>query len=397
LALSFGRSNEEDVVSLIAAKKYARAIEVLKARLQKKGPNPSLRMQLADVLILADKKQEAVSLLLPLADQYAREGFAAKAVSVLKKIQKVDPGRRDVEERLARQIEERQREAVVPRPTAGGLGMEEAPDAAAEAAPDAGASLEIGFVMAPVSTPAGPTVRFEAPPVVERAPLPPRAAPPPAPAASVPETEIEDYDLLYAGSEDEAEEVEVPLEAIEEPKPAAPMSATQFADELMGLVDDVFTEFAAPAGSALVAPAVAPPSQIVVSPLFRDFSVDEMVAVIQGLRLLTFERGGVILREGSPGGSLYTLTAGRVRAFKKDPATGRQVQIGDLAEGAFFGEMSILTGQPRMASIVALTRCELLELDRPTLDEITKTHPHVWNVLREFAEERAARARPSSG
>jgi len=53
LAISFGRSKEEDVVSLIAAKKYARAIEVLKAQLQKKGANPSLRMQLADVLILA--------------------------------------------------------------------------------------------------------------------------------------------------------------------------------------------------------------------------------------------------------------------------------------------------------------------------------------------------------
>jgi hypothetical protein len=450
LALGFGRSNAEDVVSLIAAKKYARAIEVLKAQLQKKGPNPSLRMQLADVLILADKKQEAVALLLPLADQYARDGFAAKAVSVLKKIQRVDPGRRDVEERLARQIEERQREAGASRAAATVLGMEE------EAAPlppgpeaDAGASLEIGVVMAPVSAPAEPTVRFDASPVVERAPLPPpveraprppRAVPPPSsPDATLPtspdstlpvsspvvapllseeslpalveiptpllaappappppaaaEAPIEDYDLLYAGSNDDGEEIDVPLEVIEEPKPAEPMSAGQFADELMGLVDSVFQEFAAPAGSHLVAPAVAPPSQIVVSPLFRDFSVDEMVAVIQGLRLLTFDRGGVILREGSAGGSLYTLTSGRVRAFKKDPATGRQNQLGDLAEGAFFGEMSILTGQPRMASIVALTRCELLELDRPTLDEITKTHPHVWNVLREFAEQREASAR----
>jgi len=428
LAISFGRSNEEDVVSLIAAKKYARAIEILRARLQKRGPNPSLRMQLADVLILADKKQEAVALLLPLADQYARDGFAAKAVSVLKKVQKVDPGRRDVEERLARQIEERQREAVVPRSTA--PGMEEggaAPAANVEA--DDGASLEIGFVMAPVSTPAAPTASL-APPV-ERAPLPPRAVPPPsspdatlpvgsplvaplltdagplpalveippAPLAAPPatEAEVEDYDLLYAGSDDDAEEIDVPLEAIEEPKAAEAMSAGQFADELLGLVDSVFQEFAAPAGSALVAPAVPPPSQIVVSPLFRDFSVDEMVAVIQGLKLLTFQRGGVILREGSPGGSLYTLTSGRVRAFKKDPATGGQTQLGDLAEGAFFGEMSILTGQPRMASIVALTRCELLELDRPTLDGITKTHPHVWDVLREFAEKREANARRLSG
>jgi hypothetical protein len=459
LALGFGRSNEEDVVSLIAAKKYGRAIDILKARLQKKGPNPSVRMQLADVLILADKKQEAVALLLPLADQYARDGFAAKAVSVLKKIQKVDPGRRDVEERLARQIEERQREAVRPPETTTALGMEET-EAASPGEPEssAGASLDIGFVMAPVSTPAEPTVRFEAPLVAERAPLPPRAAPPPsapdatrpsppdgarptspdatlpvssplvsplltaeplpaladiptpplaapapvsapvpAPAAPVADTPIEDYDLLYAGSGEDADEIDVPLEAIEEPKAAEPMSAGQFANELMGLVDSVFQEFAAPAESHLVAPAVAPPSQIVVSPLFRDFSVDEMVAVIQGLRLLTFDKGGVILREGSAGGSLYTLTSGRVRAFKKDPATGRQNQLGDLAEGAFFGEMSILTGQPRMASIVALTRCELLELDRPTLDEITRAHPHVWDVLREFAEQREANARRLSG
>ena len=74
-------------------------------------------------------------------------------------------------------------------------------------------------------------------------------------------------------------------------------------------------------------------SQIVVSPLFKNFSVDEMVAVIQGLKLLSFERGEVILREGQPGGSLYTLTSGRVRAFKKDPATGRQEE----AEGPKWG------------------------------------------------------------
>ena len=414
MPISFGKSKEEDVVSLIAAKKYARAVEILKAQLQKRGANPSLRMQLADVLIMADKKQEAVALLLPLADQYARDGFAAKAVSVLKKVQKIDPGRRDVEERLARQIEERQREAAVSRPrSVGMIGMEEAGAPAPGLDMDAEPSLEIGFEsMAPVSAP------VETPPPVERAPLPPRLAPalepialpppvevpapapapeppsPPALVAPIPDEGIEDYDLLYAG-EEEDEEVEVPLDAVEviEAAPAAePMSAGQFADELMGLVDSVFQEFPDTAPAAASAPQTPPRggSQIVVSPLFRDFAVDEMVAVIQGLKLLTFERGQAILREGQPGGSLYTLTSGRVRVFRKDVVTGRQNQVGDLKEGAFFGEISILTGQPRMASIVALTRCELLELDRPTLDEIAKTHPHVWDVLREFAGKRAA-------
>jgi hypothetical protein len=386
VAISFGKAKEDDVVSLIAAKKYARAIEVLKAQLQKKGANPSLRMQLADVLILADKKQEAVALLLPLADQYARDGFAAKAVSVLKKVQKVDPGRRDVEGRLARQIEEKQREAAVRTPAGPLIGIEEVEDAAG--LPDASPSLEIGFEsMAPVSAP------VQAFPLgAEPEPLPalvePIAVPAPAPA----EEGVEDYDLLYVGSEDE--EVDVPIEAtlVEEAPVAEPMSAGQFADEIMGLVDSVLQEFPATTAPA-ASEASRGGSQIVVSPLFRDFSVDEMVAVIQGLRLLSFERGQVILREGQRGASLYTLTSGRVRAFKRDAGTGKQNPLGDLNEGAFFGEISILTGQPRMASVVALTRCELLELDRATLDGITKTHPHVWDVLREFAAQRAAAIR----
>jgi hypothetical protein len=217
------------------------------------------------------------------------------------------------------------------------------------------------------------------------------------------EEEIDDYDLLYYAQEgeEEDEEIDVPLEAelveVEGAPVAEPMSAGQFADELMGLVDSVFQEFpAAPEPQTSATPTAKDEprgSQIVVSPLFRDFSVDEMVAVIQGLKLLSFERGAAIIREGQPGGSLYMLTSGRVRAFKKDAQSGKQSPLGDLKEGAFFGEMSILTGQPRMASVVALSRCELLELDRPALDEITKSHPHVWDVLREFAEKRAAPAR----
>ena len=126
--------------------------------------------------------------------------------------------------------------------------------------------------------------------------------------------------------------------------------------------------------------------QIVVSPLFQHFSVDEMVAVIAGLNLLTFDRGNVIIRQGQPGNSLYMLTSGKVRAFvKKD---GKNVPVADLNEGAFFGEGSILTGKPRSATVAALTACELLELDRPTLDDIASRHPHVMDVLREIAARR---------
>jgi CRP-like cAMP-binding protein len=109
--------------------------------------------------------------------------------------------------------------------------------------------------------------------------------------------------------------------------------------------------------------------------------------VIAGLNLLIFQRGDVIIRQGQPGNSLYMLTSGKVRAFVKNPA-GKNVPVADLSEGAFFGEGSILTGKPRSATVAALTACELLELDRPTLDDIASRHPHVMDVLREFAARR---------
>jgi cyclic nucleotide-binding protein/tetratricopeptide repeat protein len=376
----FGQSREEDVAALIARKQYPRAIEVIKAQLQGQRDDPRARMQLADVLVLAGRPREATAILRPLADEYARDGFAGKAVAVLKKIQKIDPAQGEVVERLAALIEQRQRQAVA-LPVVPPRAREVAIEAEAEAPPD-GDELEIGFG-ASISTP-----------------VPAAAARPPQPAP------VEDHDLILeppSEVDDEplvldepglAVEVEAPEIAVEvEAVPEDPRADADFAQELMAVIEEAFPpDFAAgpPAAPAAAAPSPAG-SRIVVSPLFKDFSVDEMVAVIQGLRLLTFERGNVILREGDRGDSLYMLASGRVKAFQRGP-DGRQNAIGELREGAFFGEISVLTGRPRSATVVATGHCELLELDRPTLDQITQAHPHVWDVLREFADQRARRA-----
>src|SRR5437764_14815313 len=122
----FGAAGKgEDVATLIAKRNYSRAIEVIREQLKTQRNDPRLRLQLADVLVSAGKAKEAVTVLLPLADEFAKEGFAAKAISVLKKIQKVDPGRRDIDSRLAGLIQEKQKQAVVAAPpSAGGGGFE---------------------------------------------------------------------------------------------------------------------------------------------------------------------------------------------------------------------------------------------------------------------------------
>ena len=112
MALRLGQARGEDVADLIARKQYAKAIEIIKAQLGSDRNDPRIRLQLADVLVMAGRPPEAVAVLIPLADEYARDGFAAKAVAVLKRIQKIDPKRRDIESRLASLIEEKQRLAI---------------------------------------------------------------------------------------------------------------------------------------------------------------------------------------------------------------------------------------------------------------------------------------------
>jgi cAMP-dependent protein kinase regulator len=140
---------------------------------------------------------------------------------------------------------------------------------------------------------------------------------------------------------------------------------------------------ARPAESGPAAPA------FVDSPLFSGFSRDELVAVIKGLRLLTFEPGDIVLTEGDRGDSLYVITTGTLKTFVRDTTQGGQLLMRRLKEGDFFGEISILSGKARSATVTAATHCEMLELDRATLEQITASYPHVRQVLEEFYLARA--------
>jgi CRP-like cAMP-binding protein len=124
------------------------------------------------------------------------------------------------------------------------------------------------------------------------------------------------------------------------------------------------------------------------TPLFEGFSQGELVAVIHGLKLLTFAPGDILVAEGGPGDSLFVLASGSVKAFVRNPK-GNYVKVNELGEGAFFGEIAVLTGKPRTATITAASACEVLELDRAALDAITASHPRVREILKKFHEQRA--------
>lgn len=89
----------------------------------------------------------------------------------------------------------------------------------------------------------------------------------------------------------------------------------------------------------------------------------------------TFEAGAVIFEEGDPGDVLFVLQSGEVE-LTRFGLTGRQV-VARLSTGEFFGEMSVVVGEPRTARAVAITPCRVLELDSATLEAMCVERPEI--------------------
>ena len=126
------------------------------------------------------------------------------------------------------------------------------------------------------------------------------------------------------------------------------------------------------------------------SPLFEVLNEKEREALINEMELETHEEGSVILSEGDPGDSMFVISSGEVKVYTRGMMgkTGN-VYLAKLGEGDFFGEVSVLTGKPRTATITASQPTELLRLDKEKLDNALAKHPGVRKVLDDFYKKRA--------
>jgi CRP-like cAMP-binding protein len=118
-------------------------------------------------------------------------------------------------------------------------------------------------------------------------------------------------------------------------------------------------------------------------PIFSDLSRDAFLAVTAGMVLHRVGAGSVVLHERDTGTSFFVVASGSLAVSKRDDR-GEPVVLAHLGEGDFFGEMALLSGAPRAASVTAEAPCELLELRAEDLREVVARHPHVATSLRRF-------------
>jgi cAMP-dependent protein kinase regulator len=125
------------------------------------------------------------------------------------------------------------------------------------------------------------------------------------------------------------------------------------------------------------------------SALFASFERDALIEIITSTELRSYNEGDIIVTEGEAGSSLFLVVGGAVKVFTRTE-DGGNVPLAELGPGDFFGEVSLLTGRPRTATITASTEVTAIELDRMNVDRIAEGHPEVRKVLEDFYERRAA-------
>src|SRR5438034_9637246 len=103
--------------------------------------------------------------------------------------------------------------------------------------------------------------------------------------------------------------------------------------------------------------------------------------MIDRVKPAAFEKGKLIIREGDDAGPLYVLQKGRARAFTG--VDGKERNLAFYRAGDFFGELSILNGSPRAASVQAFSDCELLSLEPAAVRDLRRQFPEFDKLLSE--------------
>lgn len=126
-------------------------------------------------------------------------------------------------------------------------------------------------------------------------------------------------------------------------------------------------------------------------PLLSKLKEDELVGLRTRLKPKEVRKNAVIMRDGTAGAEMLIIVSGAVRVFQSNPK-GREVTLARLASGDFFGEIALLTGYPRTANVISLTRTSLLEFSRADFAQHITRYNGLLLALAQFMADRVRMA-----
>jgi len=120
-------------------------------------------------------------------------------------------------------------------------------------------------------------------------------------------------------------------------------------------------------------------------PIFSELSRKDLESIIQVAHSRRYGKDNVILIEEEAGQTLFIVVTGQVK-ISRISEDGREVILAVLAEGDFFGELSLLDGQARSANVTVMKDSEMMLIHRDDFLALLKSFPQIAiNLLRELA------------
>jgi len=120
--------------------------------------------------------------------------------------------------------------------------------------------------------------------------------------------------------------------------------------------------------------------------LFECLSEEQLDQVVKDAHLKLFGRGEPVIEEGAAGDSMFVLLRGAANVFVSK--NGSRIQVASLGAGDCFGEMSLLTGEPRSATVRADADCYVMEIGKPVMAEVLRDAPSCLEKLSELLARR---------
>lgn len=137
-------------------------------------------------------------------------------------------------------------------------------------------------------------------------------------------------------------------------------------------------------------------------PFFQTLGKDGIDFIVERLKFKPFEANALICKAGDPGDKMYIIINGEVKVVVTSEG-GEENLIAKLTTGDYFGEMALLTGEPRSASVITTEGAEMFILNQSDFDVIIERFPSITLSMGKIMSQRLretlkkAAAKPSSG
>ncbi|MBI4668792.1 MAG: cyclic nucleotide-binding domain-containing protein [Elusimicrobia bacterium] len=124
--------------------------------------------------------------------------------------------------------------------------------------------------------------------------------------------------------------------------------------------------------------------------LFRDISNQALAKIASRFKKETHHKGAILYKKGDSGDKLYLISSGQIALMAPD-AGGQDVVLSVLGQGEIFGEMALLTGEPRIVTVRMESSCELYALSKDDFGQILAQNPSLGIRLSHILSRRLAR------